>query len=156
MDPKNPKLDNFLKPKKKPLATRVREFMDPRVRFPRHYKYYESYFHLHLVGKYKRFMRESFPVIFFIAFSTYITYLMHDELDVIKRKVQRNKSYKEEIIDKENVALNNIIKDPKNQQYNKQIREIQRSKKYKHEKYGKDEDDVYSEHNHMYMEFKDE
>lgn len=108
------------------------------------------YFDYNLV-RFKAFRKESLPLLLFIGFSTYVTWLMHDDLDEIKRKVQKSQSRKQEMAERENDMLKNIIQDPRNQNYNKQVREIQRSKKYAYEKYGENEDDVYEQSGHMYL-----
>jgi hypothetical protein len=81
------------------------------------------------IPRYKKIIFENFPFTFFVLSACYIAYRMEKHNDDIKRMVQFNKTIKQEQVDLEDEALRNIMQDPRNVNYNKQIREVQRRKK---------------------------
>jgi hypothetical protein len=81
------------------------------------------------IPRYRKIIAETVPFTAFIVMACYVAYLMERHNDEIKRKIQYTQTLKQEQIEKEDQVLKNILKDPKNPNYNKQIREVQRYRK---------------------------
>lgn len=81
------------------------------------------------VPRYRKLIAETVPFTTFVIMACYVAYLMERHNDEIKRKVQFTQTLKQEQIEREDEMLKNILKDPKNPNYNRQIREVQRYKK---------------------------
>jgi len=81
------------------------------------------------VPRYRKLIAETVPFTIFIATACYVAYLMENHNDEIKRKLQYTQTLKQEQVEREDQMLKNILKDPKNPNYNRQIREVQRYKK---------------------------
>lgn len=132
---KRSKLDNFLNSKKEvPKALQKSRFFHLKEFFKK------KYINPNYI-RFRKFKKEALPMIGFITFATFVTYLMHDNLDDIKRKAELKKSIKEEMIENENKALTELLLKPRNQDYNVKIRDIQNNKMYKFEKYDDEEGD---------------
>jgi len=61
-------------------------------------------------GTFKYFMRDTFPVMAFMTFSTWILWKMTDDYDKICRQYKRDLSFKQELVEAENkVQINNFM-----------------------------------------------
>ena len=125
-----------LKNASKPRFYHLREFLKKKYINPNYIKF-------------RKFRKDGLPLIGFITFATFMTYLMHTNLDEIKREAETKKSIKQEMIEKENQALTELLLKPKNQNFNVKIQDIQNNKKYKFEKYDDEEEDYTITQNHF-------
>ena len=132
MEKKSSKLDEFLTGKKKPMHKKVSEGLHNfyvNVNNLILIRNLKTYFFFLKDPRSRKLFREYAPGTLFIIFACYMTIKMESKHDAIKRKIAYSKSFHEEKIIEENEALKNIIQDPTNKDFNRQIRDVQNKKK---------------------------
>ena len=85
------------------------------------------------IGLWVRKSKAQIPFAIFIGLSCYVGWLMESENERLKRKVLSTKTALELEKDKEQKLLKQLQSDPSNQDFNRQIREFQRSTQYRYE-----------------------